>query len=190
MGTTANYSLPYPASTDTPNGASQMQALAVAVDSAILAATATQFVLPVFARKATDESRSSTTTLANDTSLVLTGLLNAAVYEVDGVINYHGVSGGGGLLDWQFAVPSGSVMTYAYSRENSSGSFTGAYPSAGTTINTANTTGVSTTMCVSLRGIIVVGSNGSLQFKWAQHTSSATATTVEANSWLSARRVS
>lgn len=35
MGTTSNYSLPYPAITDAPNGPAQIQALAEAVDSAI-----------------------------------------------------------------------------------------------------------------------------------------------------------
>lgn len=190
MGTTTNFALRYPEETDAPDGATQIQNLAEDVDSAIDDATSSQFVTPVFARKSTDEARASDTTLANDTSLVLPGLVNGAIYEIDGVINYHGGAGGSaGFFKWAFAVPSGSTMTYAYARENESGVFSGAYPSGGTTTNTANTTGVSTTMCVQLRGILICGSNGSLQFKWAQDTSVGTATTVEANSWLSARRV-
>lgn len=190
MGTTTNFALRYPAETDAPDGATQIQNLAEDVDAAIDVATGSQFVTPVFARKATDEARASNTTLANDTSLVLPGLVSGAIYEIEGVILYDGgASTNAGLFDWKFAVPSGSTMTYAYARENSSGQFTGAYPSPGSTTNTANTTGVGTTMSVTIRGILVCASNGSLQFMWAQDVSKGTATHVLANSWLAARRV-
>lgn len=194
MGTTATYALRYPELTDTPDGATQIKNLANDTDAAIVAATATQFLKPVFARKTADEARASNTTVADDGptggSLALAGLVAGAVYRVEGVLMYDGGAGASaGLFDWKFSVPAGSTMTYSYSRENPSGSYTGAYPAAGSTTVTANTTGVGTTMSVTLNGLLVCASNGTLKLQWAQDVSKATATHLLTNSWLSARRV-
>lgn len=190
MGTTTNYSLPYPASSDTPNGASQIQALAVAVDSAIASATATQFVVPLFARKATDEARASTVTLANDTSLTVPGLVSGAIYEVQALIAYDGGAGGSeGDIQWKFTVPTSSSGIYGYTRaRQSDGVFTGAFNSLWTDTNTAQTTGVGASMCLQIKGLLVAGANGTLTFQWAQFTSKTTNTHVLANSYLLVRR--
>ena len=190
-GTTSNYALRYPSETDAPDGATQIQNLATDADAAILGATQTQYVQPLFARKSTDEGRASTTTLANDTSLVLTGLKAGGIYEVAGIIVYDGgASTSAGNFKWNFSVPSGgSGGVYTYSRENEGGTYTGAYPANWTDTETANTTGVGTAMSVTIRGLLVVGSNGNLQFRWCQDTSKATNTHVLTNSYLSARRV-
>ena len=179
-----------PRSTDTPNGASQIQALAVAVDSALLAATATQFVLPLFARKATDEARALTTTLANDTSLTVPGLVSGAIYEVQAVLIYDGGTGGSeGDFQWKFTVPTSSTGVQAYTRQNLSGTFTGAFGSAWTTANFAQTTGVGTSMCVQIKGLLIPGANGTITLQWAQNSSSATNTHLLTNSYLLVRRV-
>lgn len=190
MGVTTNYSLPYPASTDAPNGASQIQALAVAVDSAIAAATATQFVVPLFARKATDEGRASTTTLANDTSLAVAGLISGAIYEVQALIAYDGGAGGSeGDLKWKFTVPTSSSGTYGYTRaRQTDGLFTGAFNSLWTDTNTAQTTGVGASMCLQIKGLLVAGANGTLTFQWAQNSSNVTNTHILTNSYLLVRR--
>jgi hypothetical protein len=191
MGVTTNYSLPYPASTDAPNGASQIQSLATAVDTAIAAATATQFVVPIAARKATDEGRASTTTLANDTSLVLTGLVSGAVYQVLGMIFYDGGAGGSaGHIKWKFTVPTSSTGSYGVPHQNESLVTALPQQQLWTDTLTAGTNGVGTGYFLFIQGILIPGANGSLQFQWAQDASMATNTHVLTNSFLTARRIS
>lgn len=192
MGVTTNYSFPYPASTDTPNGASQIQALATAVDTALAAAVATQFVQPLFARKATDEGRASTTTLANDTSLVLTGLVSGAIYDVNCVITYSGGSGASeGDLKWSFTVPAGSTGRYSRTNQtgNSAALVLGQTDSAWTDAPSAATAGVGTPLTLVIKGLLIAGANGSIQFQWAQQSSNSTQSHVLANSYMTARRV-
>jgi hypothetical protein len=134
-----------------------------------VAATATQFVTPLFARKATDEGRANTTTLADDSSLQLPGMISGAIYEISGVLFYDGGTGGSaGNLKWKFTVPSGSVMLYSYARQNVSHVYSGAFGAQGSDTINADTTGVGATMTVTIRGIVVAGSNGTLKFQWAQ----------------------
>jgi hypothetical protein len=192
MGTTTNYALRYPAETDAPDGATQIENLANDVDAAIASAVAGQFVQPLFARKAISEGRASTTTLANDTSLKLSGLISGAIYEVDMLVLYDGAASSGGTigcLKWTFTTPTGSSGQYSYARENESGVYSGAYPAAWTDTVNANSTGVSAPMNVVMRGMLVAGANGILQFQWAQDHSSATNTHVNQNSYMTARRV-
>lgn len=194
MGTTTNYALRYPALTDAPDGPTQVQDLAEDVDAALDAAVTDQWVRGVYVEKTADEGRSNTVTLADDGptggSLALAGLVAGAKYEITGLILYDGgAATSAGLFDWTFTVPSGSTMTYSYARENSSGTYSGAYPSNGSTVNTANTTGVGTTMSVTIHGRINVAANGTLQFRWAQHVAKSTNTHVLAGSFLAARRV-
>jgi hypothetical protein len=188
IGTTTNYSLRYPEETDAPDGATQIENLAEDVDAALLAATATQFVVPLFARKATDEARASDATLANDTSLKLTGLVSGGIYEIAAIIVYDGADDTNNL-QWKFTVPSSSAGVYTYSRENEAGVYSGAYPASWTDTVTAHTTGVTAAMSVTIRGLLIAGANGTLQFQWAQHTSGATNTHVRANSYMTGRRV-
>jgi hypothetical protein len=190
MGTTANYSLRYPAETDAPDGATQIQDLAEDVDTALETATATQFVLPAKARKATDEGRASTTTLANDTSLVLTGLVSGAIYQVTGVIFYDGgASGSAGNLKWKFTVPTSSSGSYSVPHMNETLQNALPLQQQWTDTVTAGTNGVGTGYFLLVSGILIPGANGSLQFQWAQDSSQATNTHILANSFLTARRI-
>lgn len=189
MGTTVNYSLRYPAETDSPDGATQIQNLAEDVDGAIAGAVATQFVLPLFARKATQEARASTTTVADDTSLKVTGLLSGATYEVRGIISYDGGTGGSfGGLKWTFSTPTSSSGFYTVLKQNDSHTLAGAFPSNWGDTNTADSTGVGTAMSLTLEGLLIPGANGTLTFRWAQETSSVTNTHINANSYLVVRR--
>jgi hypothetical protein len=190
MGTTTNFSLPYPEETDAPDGAAQIEALAEAVDTAIEDATATQFVLPVTARKATDEGRASDTTLANDTSLVLTGLVSGAIYQVSGMIFYDGGAGASeGDLQWKFTVPSSSSGSYGAVHRPRAGGLADPAKQAWTDTLSAGTNGVGTGYYLMIEGILIPGANGSLQFQWAQFASEATNTHILANSFLTARRI-
>jgi hypothetical protein len=188
MGTTTNYSLPYPAETDAPDGASQIQSLATAVDTAILGAIAGQFVKPLFARKATDEGRASTTTLANDTSLVLAGLVSGGIYDVEGVIFYSGGAGASeGDLKFGWATPAGSSGRY-WRTHNTVSQADGKADTTWSESDAAGTNGVSTVFAHTINGLLIAGAAGSLQFKWAQNSSNSTQSHVLANSKIKALR--
>jgi hypothetical protein len=139
--------------------------------------------------KPSQTSRASTTSMTNDPDLVL-ALASSASYTINGVIFYDGATASSSDIKWTFTVPSGSNGQYFVPHQNLSGSFTGAFQSNWTDTLTANTNGVGSVMCLDFAGIIQTGgSTGNLQFQWAQNSSNATNTHVNAQSYLVATRI-
>lgn len=148
--------------------------------AALLAAIAGQKIV-----KPTDQQVTSSTALQNDNDLFLPVLANAT-YLIDFYINYSGGATGASDLLMQWSVPAGATMRYGADFQSSAGLtvVTGATYTAGTGI-TAGTNGTSNLMSVRGRGSLIVSTTaGNLQHRWAQVTSSATPTTVRAQSYL------
>ena len=146
--------------------------------------------VPFAAIKPADTARATNTTLAADPDIVIPVATNAN-YQITGIIVYDGGTGGTeGDIKWAFTVPSGSSGYYGYSRQNLSGSYTGAFTSNWTDGQTAQTTGVGTFMTITISGMLATSSTGgNLVLTWAQNTSSSANTRVRAQTFLTARRI-
>ena len=141
--------------------------------------------------KAADESVTSSTTLQDDDELFFTVAANA-VYEVGGFLRYLGVAGVGifkvgwsgpasATFDW---LPSGLIDT---DTANTADHMWGGYKAIGD----SNTFGGSGSTAVVARpyGRLVTSTAGTFKLRWAQGTSSGTATTLKAQSYLIYRRI-
>lgn len=145
--------------------------------------------VPIAVIKPSQTSRASTTTMTNDPDLFL-GLAGSASYTINGVIFYDGATASSSDIKWTFTVPSGSNGQYYVAHQNLSGAFTGAFQSNWTDTLSANTNGVGSIMCMAIQGIIQTGgSTGNLRLQWAQNSSNATNTHVNAQSYLVATRI-
>ncbi len=187
MATTTNWALPYPSANDAPNGATQIAALASAVDTAL------ESRKTIYARKAADTSRSSTTTHADDPDLTVT-VAASAVYLVNCGLYYHSTSQTAGDFKAQFAAPSGAALQASV--------FTFAAASTATTDDLAGCVTLTTSMscgvvaladpynpCQVMGLLVTGGSAGAFKVQWAQNASSGTATVLKANSYLLLQRL-
>lgn len=137
--------------------------------------------------KGSDETRSSTTTFANDGALV-TALSANAEYEVTVVARFTGTVNTGGLK-WQLVGPAGTVgapqVTFA----------TTGTPFASQDVAPAGTS--SDPFWVSslhdapaeVYRVKTSATAGNLALQWAQHTSHVTGATCKADSFLTVKRV-
>ena len=192
-GSTPNYAFPYPSLTDSPDGASQIQALASAVDTtlaaqvAALQASISAITVPQFALKTADQSVTSNTTLQNDTALVLPVAANAK-YRFESYLDYE--ASGAGALKWQWSVPSGGTLRYAKIGINT-GLTAEVVTLTGSAIWTAGGGGAGSLQGIHMAGTLIMGSSaGNLQLLWAQNASSTTPTIVHAQSLLALWRIS
>jgi hypothetical protein len=145
---------------------------------------------PFAARKASDTTRTSTTTLADDPGLQLLNLQVGGHYIVEAGIVYNATAGG----DMTFGWDANSAATFKWNR---SGLDVGGTPTNGFAFNLADTVnaggqGVSQDLYHTIAGQFDAGSTGPcfLIFKWAQHASNATGTTIRQRSWIRCRRQS
>ncbi|MFG2380550.1 hypothetical protein [Streptomyces avermitilis] len=130
-----------------------------------------------FARKTADQSKTSTTTLGNDTHLFLPVVANAT-YSLFLLCVFSGGTTGDIKFDW--AVPSGTVLRWA-DQTGASG--------LNTDVDVYSAPGGTTQVAFQIWATVVTSSTaGNLQFRWAQNASDATATIVRANSMLQLTR--
>ena len=150
-----------------------------------------QRVGPVSAFKTADLARTHATSLTDDPDLQLLNLQASSRYALWGNLQYLGGSGGAeGDLTWTCRVPSGTTLSYSAIRNNASGTYTGAFGFVQTDTPTAQTTGTSQLMAVTLQGIIVTGAAPAYSvLQWCQNSDSGTATTMKAGSWLRAAKM-
>lgn len=146
----------------------------------------------LWARKTTDESLTSSTTLQNDDTLVVP-VEAYAVYEFTALVAYTGNTTGDIKIGFTF--PSGSCY-WAGKGPSEADSGYGAVgasrhsASFGDLTGTATPYAASTTpLAVLITGVLATDiASGNLQLQWAQNTSNATATVVKAGSFLRAQR--
>lgn len=147
---------------------------------------------PIVVVKSSDTARTSTTTLAADPHIVVP-VSASATYLLDGYIEFDGIFGGTGDIKFDWTIPAGATLRWG-PLGNASGDTTQKYAAnsaANSSVLTAGTYGTGgTRSAASPRGYVTVGGTaGNLQLRWAQNTSSATATTVYAGSWIRLQRI-
>ena len=158
------------------------------VGEVLTASLVNNWLAPLAAAKTSDESVTSSTTLQNDNELAVAAAANCT-YAVTCFVKYDGGTLGSSDLKAAFTVPAGATFLWAVSNKDTSGN-----PNVGGFLTTgavaAGTAGLGTFRTLVVTGTLAVSSTaGNLQLQWAQQTSSGTATTVYANSWLLAQRI-
>jgi hypothetical protein len=145
-----------------------------------------------YIRKPVDESVVSSTTLQDDDFLTLPVDANKS-YEFTLVATYVGATAGD--MQWRLNGPSGTAITTASmgiqtAAAGSGDDLTEAF-NQGLPISQNYGALPANKSAIALHGLIVVGGTaGSIQFQFAQVTSTATPTTVHAGSFMLLRRVS
>ncbi|MES9522474.1 hypothetical protein [Streptomyces capoamus] len=168
-----------------------------------LTATLLRSMQPQTLRKPGDTARSATTTQAADPHLQMDVVANG-VYTISGWVIYDAATAGDFVLGWSF--PSGTGTWVGHGGGTTVTSATGAGGTQqdasstwgynvrmeATALNATRTyggLGAGTQLTVLLSGTYRAGSTGgTLALTWAQSVSTATATTVYTDSWLSVQR--
>jgi hypothetical protein len=146
-----------------------------------------------YARKASDETVTSSTVLQDDNDLHFAiGASQTWVFEF--VLFVNGPTAAD--MQIQLTVPSGATggigtNTIAFSATGNNGDVTAAAASTITaTFTFIGTPGAALTTMLLVKGVVINSTTpGTVQLQWAQQTSNATAVTVHAQSYLTAQRV-
>lgn len=155
-----------------------------------LTAAMVQAVAPLSAYKSQVEIVTSSTVLQNDDALLLPELQADAVYMFICVLGYNGGTLGSSDIKLAWLLPSGAVMSYALYGNTTSGAATNGYWETQTSIPALGTNGTGTPIGAVMAGTVATSATpGAMQLQWAQHTSSATPTTVLQGSVLGAWQV-
>src|SRR5262245_3251832 len=148
--------------------------------------------VPISAIKTANESVTSSTTLQNDDHLVIALAANST-YWVNITLIIDGATGGDFKAD--FTGPAGATPLLHVDGHNLSAAAT--TDDAITLMETfgdvihIGTLGVGSHTAVSMRGpVSIAGTAGNMQLRWAQETSSASATRILTGSAMWARRIS
>lgn len=164
-----------------------------AVGEVLTAADVNEYLVNVkYVRKAVDETITSSTSLQNDDELFLSVDANKT-YEVFFVATYNGATAGD--ISWRVTGPASSTLTMPSIGIQQAGAGSGddlteAYNQALPVAQQYGALGTGILSPIYWHGLIVVaGTAGTIQFQWAQNTSSGTATTVKAGSFMILRRV-
>ncbi len=142
-----------------------------------------------YAYKPANETISSNATLQNDDDLFVT-VDAAAHYIVECELFIASQAAADAQI--AFSCPSGSVFTWRLHSINSSGSTTNDdFLSVMGTSSAPAVAGLgASTVAASVRGLLIVGgSSGTFQLRWAQNTSNASGTSMLQYSYMSLRRV-
>lgn len=145
--------------------------------------------VPLVAVKTANQSVTSSTTLVNDSELVLTPPVSAT-YFLNLYLEFDGANAAG-FLKFGWGVPTGALLRYQGVFQGTGGSAAVQNTYTATDTPAANTQGAGNPSGLSMHGTLIMGStSGVVQFKWAQQASNATATTVYAQSCFMLQRVS
>lgn len=141
--------------------------------------------------KSADESVTSSTTLQDDNHLTLSVGANET-WSFDLTLFHTGDTSGD--LKLALAIPSGAAITWGAHGDISSGLgfFSGAFNGGGDgNVAALADFGASNFTIATVSGVLANSTNaGSLTLRWAQNSSSGTATTIRARSFLRAQKVS
>ena len=150
------------------------------------------FLVPLYVRKTSDETRNSDTTVSNDDDLYLYVKANA-IYNVRALLIVSGDTAGDMRLQW--SGPSGAAFTWTLAGSNilMSSQFDlrdwGGYDIS--TQPGPGTIGAGSATLYRPHGLLRTGTVGGVfRLTWAQFSSSATFTTVRAASFMIAHRIS
>ncbi len=150
-----------------------------------------------FVRKTVDESLTSNTTLQNDDALTLAVAANAT-YTFRVWMLAVDATDANGDIKFGFTFPAGATCHFSGKGPHSLLAGGGAFGdgeyigrNTATSGSTVAAYGLSTSVIgIELTGLLIVGGTaGNLQLQWAQNTSDANATTVQAGSFMTLDRV-
>jgi hypothetical protein len=160
------------------------------VGQVLSAADVNTWFVPLEAEKAAGQTVTSSTTLVNDTALFLSVAANA-VYVCDLFLWYDGAALGTGDLKFSFTTPASTVWNFQHLGYNAAGNDLERLSwQNGSTPWIFGTEGAGNPRGVTIKGrIATAGTSGTIQWQFAQQTSSATATTVHAQSYFTLQRV-
>src|SRR6266568_1273001 len=145
------------------------------VGQVLAASDVNLWFVPIVIQKGANQSVTSSTTLVNDTALVLAVAANA-IYALDGFFIYDGDAAGD--IKWHFTAPASATLNWV-----SSGLASGAAGSTDNVSRTAQTLadtapsgaiGAGSSVVLPVLGILTTaGTAGNLQLQWSQNASSA-----------------
>lgn len=146
-----------------------------------------------FAFKTANETRTSNTTLTNDTHLVVPVAANVT-YILDGYFEYDGTFGPGTSdIKFDWTIPAGASLTWSPFglANNDTTQKLNTNQGAATSVMPLGTygTGGSHQTARPFGYLTVAGTSGNLQLRWAQNVSNATAVTMYTGSWIRLQRV-
>ena len=140
--------------------------------------------VPIAAIKTSDQSVTSSTTVVNDTALVV-AMPATGTYFFECFVEYDGGTGGSSDIKFNWAVPTSATLRYTMTTRNLSNNPVAGDATTGSTTNTASSGGAGVLRAIGMVGsLVMAGTAGNLQFQWAQNTSSATSTIVHAQSMM------
>lgn len=147
----------------------------------------------LYVRKTADESVTNSTALQDDNHLSLS--VNASTtYEVTAALIYDGDTAGDIKVGW--TAPASATLDWTLdamspATTGTAGQVNLSHATVSETLSGgARGTGAANRAVALPHGLLqVAGTSGTLQLRWAQNTSSATATTVWTHSYLRAKRV-
>jgi hypothetical protein len=148
-----------------------------------------QSIAPLSAWKAADLPRSNTTTVANDGDLLIPVVANGSYIFLAGLFA-TGAAISTGDIKVTFTWPSGSGKWGSAGLATGSAvpNWNGARTSSGATPVGFGVNGASSSTAWIFGTLLNGATPGNLQLQWAQNTSNATATTLQAESFLAAIR--
>lgn len=141
--------------------------------------------------KSSTESVTSSTTLQSDDRFAF-NVETSSAYALESCIFYDGALDGAGAggLKMGFSGPAGASMFFNNGGSNgvAGGGSVGDFNAVAETLGAAGRTvhtNAGTVMCCRPGGVLVVGATaGTLQYRWAQGVSNATATRILGGSWM------
>jgi hypothetical protein len=146
--------------------------------------------LNIFARKASDQSLTSNTTMTDDNAISVTVPIQS-VYIIDLFLVYQSPT----AADIKFTLvgPSGSTINWApYSPDTSQTDFDHTTIDIGNYVagDAVSAAGFGSNVAVRIRGILITTTtSGTFKLQWAQQTSNGTATIMRTDTWLYLRKV-
>lgn len=148
------------------------------------------FVNTLYAVKTANESVTSNVTPQDDDHLTLSVEANAS-YLVQALFKFDGATAGD--FRWKFVGPAGATYDGINSGLTNAAATTADDHAPYTPINTDNNhgaLGAGTAVAASSTGLLIVaGTAGNFKVQWAQSFSSATATILQAGSFILLKRV-
>lgn len=161
----------------------------LSVGDVLTASFCNTWFTPIAVVKPTSESVTSSTTLQNDDHLLAAVAANAS-YEFTCQLFFIAANGPGDIK-WTWSLPASAALIYQNLHNEGGGT---GVNNSGVANSDADTPfaagGGSPTEAVRMTGNLNTSSTaGNVQLRWAQNTSSGTATQVRANSQLILRRI-
>lgn len=148
-----------------------------------------QWLVPLAAYRTSTQSVTSSTTLVNDNALSVSVAANA-VYLVELGLYYDGDTAGDLKTGW--TTPAGATISdaLALGLSTTAAASTDDFTSGSSSVPSFGALGAGVRCAALFKYLLTTaGTSGTLQFQWAQNTSSATATIMHAGSYLIAQRV-